>query len=330
MKKPVKLLILIAVVAAAGVFASKKLKLTDADADGVIRISGNIEVTSAQVAFRIPGRVTTRLVSEGDAVTNGQVVAYLETTELEQDLAMRESEVLAAKAALDELEAGSRQEDIEQAAAALAAARADDERAAGELKRQKGLYEGDVISDREFEAASAAAAVASARVDEALARLALLEKGPREETIRAARARLRQASQSVALAETRLGYATLRSPLDGIVMAEVLESGEFAAAGTPVVTVGDLANVWLRGYVNESDLGRVKIGQVVEVVADTYPGEVYPGRLSFIASEAEFTPKNVQTAEERVKLVYRIKVDIANPDQELKPGMPADATIAVQ
>lgn len=330
MKKPVKLLILIAVVAAAGVFASKKLKLTDADADGVIRISGNIEVTSAQVAFRIPGRVTTRLVSEGDAVTNGQVVAYLETTELEQDLAMRESEVLAAKAALDELEAGSRQEDIEQAAAALAAARADDERAAGELNRQKGLYEGDVISDREFEAASAAAAVASARVDEALARLALLEKGPREETIRAARARLRQASQSVALAETRLGYATLRSPLDGIVMAEVLESGEFAAAGTPVVTVGDLANVWLRGYVNESDLGRVKIGQVVEVVADTYPGEVYPGRLSFIASEAEFTPKNVQTAEERVKLVYRIKVDIANPDQELKPGMPADATIAVQ
>ncbi len=101
------------------------------------------------------------------------------------------------------------------------------------------------------------------------------------------------------------------------------------AAGTPVITVADLDNVWLRAYIDETDLGRVKVGQEAEVATDSYPGKTYRGRVSFIASEAEFTPKNVQTPKERVKLVYRVKVDIANPDRELKPGMPADATILV-
>jgi HlyD family secretion protein len=167
-------------------------------------------------------------------------------------------------------------------------------------------------------------------VHEAEARLALLAKGPREETIRAARSRLEQAQQAVALTQTRLGYGTLRTPLAGIVLTEGVEAGEYVVPGTPVVTVGNLMNVWLRGYINETDLGRVKIGQSVNIVTDTYPDKVYVGKLSFIASQAEFTPKNVQTTQERVKLVYRIKVDVANPDQELKPGMPADAEIGVQ
>lgn len=117
------------------------------------------------------------------------------------------------------------------------------------------------------------------------------------------------------------------APLAGVVLSENVEPGMYVAAGTPVVTVGDLVNVWLRAYINETDLGRVKVGQPVRVTTDTYPGEHYEGRVSFIASQAEFTPKNVQTEKERVELVYRVKVDIENPHMELKPGMPADGEI---
>jgi HlyD family secretion protein len=271
-----------------------------------------------------------RLVSEGENVTNGQVVALLDQTEWERETAMRRADAQAAEAVLAELEAGTRPEEIEQAAASLEIATAEALRMRNEFTRQKDLFQQKVIAPREFEAAEAAASMASAKVREGEARLALLRKGPREETIRAARARLEQARQAVALAETRLGYAVLMAPLTGVVLAEGIENGEYVVPGTPVVTVGDLLNVWLRAYVNETDLGRVKIGQTVRITTDTYPGKAYEGRLSFIAPQAEFTPKNVQTAKERVKLVYRIKVDIANPDQELKPGMPADADIKVR
>lgn len=160
-------------------------------------------------------------------------------------------------------------------------------------------------------------------------RYAEIKKGPRRETIEQARARAEQARQARAVAETRLGYATLVSPMSGVVLSENVEAGEYVTPGTPVVTVGDLENVWLRAYINETDLARVKVGQRVRVTIDTFSGKVYEGRVSFIASQAEFTPKTVQTSKERVKLVYRVKVDIANHNLELKPGMPADAEIAI-
>ncbi len=325
-----KLKILIPIVLAAVALGCWVIRQTGATDHAVIRVSGNIEVTAAQVSFKIPGRVIQRLVSEGEHVTNAQVVAHLEQVELEQEAAMRRADAQTAEAVLAELEAGTRPEEIEQAAAVLEVARAEAQRVQSELARQKELFEQKVIAPREFEAAQAASSIASAKVREAEARLTLLKKGPRAETIRAARARLEQARQALALMETRLTYATLRAPLSGIILAEGIENGEYVVPGTPVVTVGDLMNVWLRGYINETDLGRVKIGQLVRVTTDTYPGKAYAGRLAFIASQAEFTPKNVQTTKERVKLVYRIKVDIANPNQELKPGMPADANITAQ
>ena len=158
-------------------------------------------------------------------------------------------------------------------------------------------------------------------------RYELVRKGPRKETIEQARARAEQARQALAVAETRLSYTTLSSPLTGVVLSKNIEPGEYVAAGTPIVTVGDLEHPWLRAYINETDLGRVKVGQRVRVTADTFPGKAYEGHVSFISSQAEFTPKSVQTEKERVKLVYRIKVEIANPNMELKPGMPADAEI---
>jgi len=294
---------------------------------GVIRVSGNIEVTDVEVSFRIPGRLLERSVDEGMSVSAGQPVARLDSADLEREASMKEAELQAAEAVLRELVAGSRPQEIARAGAAAAAARAEAERLSADLDRAKALIAKDVIPRQEFERARAAYEVADERRNEAEESLHLVQEGPRREQIERARAQVRQAKEALELARTRLSYASIVSPLAGVVLSKNAEPGDYVAPGTPVVTVGALDTPWLRAYIEETDLGRVKVGQHVEVTADTYPGKKYAGRISFIASEAEFTPKSVQTRKERVKLVYRIKVDVSNPDMELKPGMPADAVI---
>jgi HlyD family secretion protein len=373
-----RLLVLVAVgvAAAALVYA---LSRRGGERPGVILLSGNIEVTDADVSFKIAGRVEERLFDEGELVKAGDVVARLETGELTAEVGLRRAELQAAQAALDELEAGSRPEEIARAEAAaqeaqayldqlvagprpqeVAQAQAALERAKADLKnrqveydRYTKLHSQGAVTTEDFDKSRTAYEVAQAQVDEVQKRYELVKEGPRKEeieraraalaqakasyelvkngprlqTIEQARAHVEQARQSLTLAETQLGYATVRSPLTGVVLAKHIESGEYVAPGTPVVTVGDLVHVWVRAYINETDLGRVTVGQQARVTTDTYPGKVYEGRVSFIASQAEFTPKNVQTKAERVKLVYRIKVDIPNPKMELKPGMPADVEI---
>ncbi|TLM67170.1 MAG: HlyD family efflux transporter periplasmic adaptor subunit [Deltaproteobacteria bacterium] len=293
------------------------------------RLSGNIEVTDAEVSFRIAGHVRERLVKEGDRVGRGAVVARLESADLEQEVALRQAEVAVARATLAELEAGYRAEEVAQARAAVAQARAELTRAEADWHRQRALFAEGAVAARETEALRAAFDIARGRAEEAGQRLALLEKGFRPEQVAQARARLQQAEAAMELARTRLGYAELTAPFDAVVLAENAEPGEFVAAGTPVVTIGVLDPVWLRAYISELDLGRVKLGQTARVTIDTFPGKSYRGTVTFIAQDAEFTPKNVQTEKERVKLVYRLKITIPNPDRELKPGMPADAEIDV-
>jgi HlyD family secretion protein len=347
----------------------------------IIKVSGNIELTDAQIGFKIAGRVLERMVSEGESIDAGQVVARLDSLDLAQEVVLRKAELRAAQAYLDELEAGFRAEEIAQAAAMMEKARFQlDELVAGsrpqeiaaaqavvnsayvqtahlkiEFERQKNLLETNTIPKREFDRAKSDYEMSLANLHEAKEKLkliqegprkeqidqaraalnearqnyALMKKGPREETIEQARARVEQTGAALALAEIRLGYATINAPFSGLVLSENTEPGEYVAPGTPVVTIGDIKNVWLRAYINETDLGRVKPGQMVRVTTDTYPDKIYEGHISFISSEAEFTPKNVQTQKERVKLVYRIKIDIPNPDMELKPGMPADAEIII-
>ena len=354
-------------------------RLRDGRDGGAIRLSGNVEVTDVDVSFKVPGRVKTRLVDEGMPVVPGQVVATLDSEDLEREVGLREAEASAVRAALaelvagsrrqeiaraeadaararsrlDELASGSRPQEIEAAQATVVRAAADADRLDRDFDRITALFSRGVVARREFEASKAASEVGRARLkeanenlllvregprreeveqaraalDQALETLSLVKEGPRAETIAQARARVRQAEEAVALARTRLSYATVHSPLAGIVLSKNVEPGDYVSPGTPVVTVGDLRNAWVRAYVEETDLARVKAGQAVSVTNDTYPGKRYAGRVSFIAPEAEFTPKSVQTARERVKLVYRIKVDIDNPAMELKPGMPVDAVI---
>lgn len=383
MAHPIRLVLgLMVVVVAAGGVAARYTILPSRRESNTLRVSGNIEVTDAEVGFKIPGRVEKRLVDEGMMVKQGEVVAELDAADLREEVELRRAELAAAQAALAELEAGSRPQEIAAAKAsldkaeaallelergnrpqeiavgeaALRAATADAQRLETEMARAERLAKRDAMSQEDYDRARTAYSVAAQKAREAAERLDLLREGarqeqiaqaraardqlkaqyelikigPRQEQIEQGRARVEQAKAALRLAETRLGYATLVAPLTGVVLSKNVEPGEYVSPGTPVITVGDLVNVWLRAYVNETDLGRVKVGQKATVTTDTYPGKKYEGRISFISSEAEFTPKSVQTETERVKLVYRIKIDIQNPRMELKPGMPADATVELR
>mgnify|MGYP005854323443 FL=1 len=280
-------------------------------------------------------------------------LAELEAGARPEEVARAKAAVDQAQARLDEFLAGSRTQEIDAARASVQRADAEKIRAEVEYKRLEQLYGENAVSARDRDNAKAAYESAAAALREARERLLLVEEGPRaeqiaqiraalaeaqawydqvatgprSETIEHARAGVRRAEEALRLAETRLAYSTLAAPLSGIVLSEHVEPGEYVSPGAPIVTIGNFDTVWLRGYIDETDLGRVKWGQQARVTTDTYPDKTYNGVVSFISSEAEFTPKNVQTDKERVKLVYRVKIDLPNPDYELKPGMPADAEI---
>jgi HlyD family secretion protein len=297
--------------------------------DSRLHLSGNIEVIQVEASFRVAGKVLERPVDEGQVVQAGQLLARLDARDLEQQVAMRSADADTAKAALDALVAGSRKEEIEASKATLEQASADLRRLEPDEARLRDLQKQGILSVRDYEATKASLEAARAKVRQADQQYTLVRKGPRIEDIDQARARFEQARQALALAQTQLGYATLRAPTTGVILSKNIEPMEYVAPGTSVVTLANLGQVWLRAYVEEADLGRVKVGQKAFVVSDTYPGKRYEGRVSFISSEAEFTPKSVQTRKERAKLVYRIKVELPNPAMELKPGMPVDAEIAL-
>jgi membrane fusion protein YbhG len=324
MKKPFILLTIVGLAAAMGYWY---IQATPGTAPSVIRVSGNIEITDVEVSFKIPGRVNERPVSEGESVKAGQIVAQLDAEDLVQEVAVRDAEVKIAQAVLAELVRGSRPEEIAQGEEAVRGAKADMQRLQADYERIGALYKKELVTSRDYDATKTAYDVARSKYREAVEQLKLLRQGPRVEKIDRARADLQRAKKILALAEIQVGYATLVSPLSGSVLSENVEGGEYVSPGTPVVTIGDLENAWLRAYIDETDLGRIKLGQEAQVTIDTYPGKTYDGRISFISEKAEFTPKTVQTEKERVKLVYRIKINISNSHMELKPGMPADAEI---
>lgn len=360
---------------------------------GHIRLSGNIEVTQVDLAFKLAGRLEERLVDEGDRVGFGQTVARLDAADYRLQAARAEADLAYAEAVLAELEAGSRDEeitrararatqarfvlteltagsraqeidraraDLVRAQAAARAARSRLDQAEADFVRYEAVFHDGGISQQAFDGygtgrdtARSASEEAAARVAAARQGLSLMMEGPRKERIRQARAALDQADAEYALvaagprpeiiaqsqarvaaaraalnmARQQLADTEIFSPFDGVVLSQSAEPGAIVNAGTPVVTVAEIGKLWLRAYLSETDLGRVRLGQTATVTVDAFPAKTYPGHLSFISSEAEFTPKSVQTFEERVNLVYRVKIVLDNVDGGLKPGMPADARI---
>lgn len=280
----------------------------------------------------------------------------------EQLTASRINQARASLAARDEflaqLKAGSRRQEVREAEAMLRRAKANLDNAEADYKRMQSLYDKQLIAQQQRDTAWTAYQVAVHEHQAAQERLDMIMEGPRPEEIRRAEADVSQARASLieaqageldivskkqqlatleanvrrdeaalSVAQAQLGYTVLLSPQAGIVLRKHVEPGEIIAAGTPVVTIADLSNIWVKIYIPEPDLGRVKLGQEAEVTTDSYRGKIYRGKVIFINSEAEFTPKNIQTPEERVKLVFAVKVGLENPNQELKPGMPADVKI---
>lgn len=323
MKKIIPVILLLAIAVGAYFFFRSR----QPENKNMIRVSGNIEITDAALAFIIPGRVTERLISEGDLVKKDQVTARLEDIDLRQEVELRRADMNVVQASLKELEAGSRPEEIDQAQAVLTRAQSEEEKFRLEYERQKNLFAQEIAPRQALEKAQSDYETSHARVVEAAKALKLAQKGPRAEKIEQARAVVEAGQKALEVAETKLQYATLTSPMDGIVLSQNIEPGEYVSAGTPIVTIGKMDSVWVRAFIDETDLGKVRVGQSVRVKTDTYPDKVYDGKVSFISSESEFTPKTVQTDQERVKLVYRIKIDVPNPKMELKPGMPADGEI---
>jgi HlyD family secretion protein len=226
--------------------------------------------------------------------------------------------------------AGSRPEEVKEAEANLQQAQFDFENKKTQYERMKTLFDGRVIPRETLDNAETRFKVAKAALEGATEVYKKVKEGPRKEDIEDGRAQVEQARASLRLAETQLGYTVLQSPISGIVLVKSGEVGEVVNPGTSVLTLADIVNVWLKAYIPETELSRVRWGQEVIVTTDLHPQKEYRGKIAFISSQSEFTPKQIQTEKERVTLVYRIKVDIPNPNHELKPGMPADGRILLE
>lgn len=296
----------------------------DDDDARVIRLSGTVEAREVDLAFQVPGRITVLHVDEGQTVAAGDVVAELDAYDFELALQRARAEAEAAQATLAALQAGTREQEIRAAEATLAKAQAELKFAQAEVRRIGDLVGRRLASQESLEQAQRQLDVAQSNTEEARQRLDLLREGPRKEDIARAEAELAARLAAVRVAEQQLAYTQLRTPVAGVVSVRLAERGEVVAAGQPVLRVAKLGEPWVRAYLEEPDLARVRLGQAAEVRVDGLPDRTFPGRLSFISPEAEFTPKTVQTRELRTDLVYRVKVDLENPDGLLKIGMPAD------
>jgi membrane fusion protein YbhG len=303
------------------------------------RASGYVEATEVRVAPEVGGRVVDLRVDEGNRVTTGDLVAKLDTADGELAIRRAQAERDQATAQLRLLLAGARPEDIRQARAQaesadadVAAAQAELDAADADLKRFEALLQANAGSRKQRDDAATRKQVAASRVaaarekaraaDEAVARL---RAGSRAEEIAAARAQVAVVDAQLATLQKNVADATVTSPVSGTVTSKLVDAGEVIAARTPLVVVSDLDHAWANVYVDEPVVPTLKLGQAVTLVTDA--GHRVPGTISYISPRAEFTPRNVQTADERSKLVYRIKVSVDNREGILKPGMPVEADI---
>jgi HlyD family secretion protein len=328
MKKKIILIgILVAAVVAAVLLTSRFWNKSD---DGVILLSGNVEVTKVDAGFKISGRVVELLTDEGLKIEKGQKLAVLDSEELRNMVTQSRAAVSEALTKLEELRAGSRPQEIAYASANMKAAEAEMVKARKDYERAERLFKQEAIAASQLDAFKSAFDSRAEQVKAAREQLSMLKEGPRKEVIRAAEDRERQAKAALSVMEKRFGDTVLYATVSGVVLKKNIESGEVVSPGTPVFTVGEVDDPWIKVYVKEEIIGLVKLGEKAAITVDSYPGKAYEGTVSYISSETEFTPKTVQTQEERVKLVFGVKVRVKNINQELKPGMPADVKIFIR
>jgi HlyD family secretion protein len=292
-----------------------------------LTLYGNVDIREVDVAFRDSERVASMLVTEGDAVRSGQLLATLDTGRLEPAVAQAEAQAQAQAQVVARLLAGSRPEEIAAARANAAAAEAEAVNARAAYQRAVDLASQQVVTAQRLDDATAARDAAEARLKAAQEALNLALAGPRKEDIAAAQAALKAYEAALALARRSLADAELYAPADGVVRNRILEPGDMASPQRPAYALALIDPVWVRAYVSEPDLGRIWPGMRAEVATDSYPDKRYAGWVGYISPTAEFTPKAVETREVRTNLVYQVRVYVHNPAGELRLGMPATVTI---
>jgi HlyD family secretion protein len=326
MKRRLPILIIVAALVAAGVYFYPRWKNDHAPVTK-LRFSGNIEAHESQLSFKVQGRIVQLPIEEGQWVEPGALVARLDTDDLRQRVNVDRANLGVRESSLALTLAGTRHQEVQAAQQAMLQAQADLDQRKLDFARAQQLFAKDAISAQDRDVADTNLKRSQAAFQQAKERYDQAVEGARKEEIAVAEANVKQARESLGLSRITLDNATLLAPTAGVITVRQAEIGEVVSPGTPVATLADLDHLWLRAYVPETDLGKIRWGQAATVKTDTYPGKTYKGRISFISPQAEFTPKSVQTFQERVTLVYRIKIDVENPNHELKPGMPADAEI---
>lgn len=326
MKRRLPLLIIVIGVAAAGWYLYPRFIRKPAPTNKLV-LSGNFEAHEALLSFKVQGRIVDLPIEEGQWVEPGALIAQVDDSDFRQKVNVDDATVGVLESHLALVKAGTRKQDVEAAQQSMLEARANLEQLKLDFHRASILFSQDEISAQDRDRADTALKSAQASYERASQLYNKALEGSRKEDIAIAEANVNQARQGLRLSRINLGYTTLTAPAGGIISVRQAELGEVMAPGTPVATLADLDHMWLRAYINETDLGRIRWGQEATIRTDSFPGKTYKGRISFISPRAEFTPKSVQTYRERVTLVYRIKVDVDNPNHELKPGMPADAEI---
>jgi HlyD family secretion protein len=317
MKKRI-IFLAVVMILGAGAWAAYSLLFEHGGPTNSLLVSGDIEAHESVLSFKtVQSRIVELPFDEGQWVNAGTLLARLEDHDYRQQVVVDEAALLVQQRqlalALRNLEAAKR---------TVASDQADLWEKTIDDQRDQQLWQSNVVSSQTRDLADTALKQSRAVLerDQALQAAA-------EESITVAQANIKNAQESLKLARIILGYTTLYAPFSGVILVRNAELGEDMQPGTPVFTLADLDHVWLRAYVNETDIGRVRFGQAALITTDSYPGHKYVGRISMISENAEFTPKSVETHAERVTLVYRIRIDIENQSHELKPGMPADATI---
>ncbi|MCE5210605.1 MAG: efflux RND transporter periplasmic adaptor subunit [Deltaproteobacteria bacterium] len=298
--------------------------------------SGTIETTQANLSFQVPGSVLKVNFQEGQSVARGQIIAELDRSEFESRYAQAKANLDRAQKTKKQLETmlelskNTLPSEVSRAKANVQSARDTLKNAEKNYKRFEDLFAKGVVSEKERDALKLQYDVAQSRLAESEAVLKLAQGNLTKidavkEDIEVANAQINAVSAALNQSSIYLDYTQLKSPMDGVITSRNIEPGETVTTGREVITISDLSRVDLKIFVDETEIGKVKPGQKVDVKVDTFPGKTYTGYVSFISPEGEFTPKIIQTKKERVKLVYLVKVSIANPNFELKAGMPADA-----
>jgi len=290
---------------------------------------GNIDIRTVKLAFNASERISNIFVQEGDRVTNGQLLAKLDSYRYELALSNITAQMIAQREILKKLETGSRPEEIDKAKAEFDAARVELENAEQNFNRVQKLLAENVATPQQYDDAMARLNAAKARFNAFKKAYELVRIGPRSEDIEAARANLNSIIARYELAKRELKDTELYSPTDGIIENRLLEIGDMASPQKPVFSIALDNPLWVRAYVGEHDLGKIKYGQKALIKSDSFPDKTYEGWIGYISPVSEFTPKSVETIEVRTKLVYQIRVFVKDHNNELRQGMPVTVFVTL-